>query len=414
MRESDECVSVNDVFFFVCLHKSRALSQCSRCLPARSLDVPCATSFLELEQGIVSVPRVRERARGGECAPLTRDPALTNPPHTPHTLLRRHTLLFPTAARAATASMTPAAPSRGGLTVYRVPCLSDNYAWLLVDGATGTTAIVDPSEADPVAAAVDAQLSEGWCACVCARAGWRERQTPTGRAFLTLPHPLSPPPPLLLFPPDSGGRLDLILNTHHHLDHTGGNLALKSKYGASIIGPAADKARIPGIDVALADGEPLAVGAATGVCLDTPGHTRGHVSFHFLDAGALFCGDTLFALGCGRLFEGDPPTMWASLSKLAALPRDTRVFCAHEYTQSNARWARAVDPGNAALAARAAAIDAARAAGEPTVPSLLGEELDTNPFLRPGDPGVRAGAGVGADADDVAAFAAVRAHKDKF
>lgn len=206
----------------------------------------------------------------------------------------------------------------------------------------------------------------------------------------------------------------MIVNTHHHHDHTGGNLALKSKYGASVIGPKADEARIPGIDVALADGEPLSVGAATGVCLDTPGHTRGHVSFHFPDAGALFCGDTLFALGCGRLFEGDPPTMWASLSKLAALPRDTRVFCAHEYTQSNARWARAVDPGNPALAARAAAVDAARAAGEPTVPSLLGEELDTNPFLRPGDAGVRAGAGVGADVDDVAAFAAVRKHKDTF
>lgn len=263
--------------------------------------------------------------------------------------------------------MQPAAAPRGGLTVYRVPCLSDNYSWLLKD-ESGVTAVVDPAEAGPVAAAVDAH----------------------------------------------GGRLDYILNTHHHADHVGGNLALKQKYGASIIGPKADAARIPGIDVALADGDALAVGAAAGVCLDTPGHTRGHVSFHFPGAGVLFPGDTLFALGCGRLFEGDPPTMWASLSKLAALPRDTRVFCAHEYTQSNARWARAVDPHNEALKTRAAAIDAARAAGEPTVPSLLGDELDTNPFLRPWDAGVRAGAGVGAEASDVEAFGAVRGHKDRF
>jgi hydroxyacylglutathione hydrolase len=194
----------------------------------------------------------------------------------------------------------------------------------------------------------------------------------------------------------------------------GGNLALKKRYGATIVGPRADAARIPGLDTPLGDGDALAVGGVAGVCYDTPGHTKGHVSFYFAEGKALFPGDTLFALGCGRLFEGDPPTMWASLSKLASLPRDTRVFCAHEYTQSNARWARAVDPDNEALAARAAAIDAARAKGAPTVPSLLGEELDTNPFLRPGDPRVRAGVGVGKGADDVAAFGAVRRHKDTF
>ena len=299
--------------------------------------------------------------------------------------------------------MQPAAPPAGGLTVYRVPCLSDNYSWLLVDAATGTTAVVDPAEADPVAAAIEAQLR------------WKKRRGGGGgdrtSAIDRQSTQHSSPPPCFPF---SGGRLDLILNTHHHGDHVGGNLALKQRYAATIVGPKADAARIPGLDVPLADGDPLSVGAVAGVCLDTPGHTRGHVSFHFPTARALFPGDTLFALGCGRLFEGDPPTMWASLAKLARLPRDTRVFCAHEYTQANAKWARAIDPANAVLAARAAAIDAARAAGEPTVPSLLGEELDTNPMLRPGDAGVRAGAGVGADADDATAFGAVRRHKDRF
>jgi len=156
-------------------------------------------------------------------------------------------------------------------------------------------------------------------------------------------------------------KLTHILNTHHHADHTGGNLALKARYGVTIVGPAADRDRIPGIDVALRDGDAYTLGAAQFHCLDTPGHTRGHVTFHFPGSKALFPGDTLFALGCGRLFEGTPAQMWASLSKLLALPEDTKVYCAHEYTQSNAKFAVTVDPENAELTKRKEDIDAARA-----------------------------------------------------
>ena len=147
-----------------------------------------------------------------------------------------------------------------------------------------------------------------------------------------------------------------ILCTHHHADHTGGNAELKARHGCVVVGPRADAARIPGIDVCVAEGEPFAVGGAEVVVLDTPGHTRGHCAYYFPAAAALFCGDTLFSLGCGRLFEGTPAQMWDSLGKLAALPAATRVFCAHEYTAANARFALTVEPGNAALRARAAEV----------------------------------------------------------
>jgi hydroxyacylglutathione hydrolase len=275
-----------------------------------------------------------------------------------------------------------AAPPTRGLTVYRVPCLSDNYAWLLVaeagageggrggGGGGGVVAVVDPAEAAPVAAALEA---------------------------LRLP------------------RLHLIINTHHHGDHTGGNLALKARYGARVVGPAADAGRIPGIDEAVADGDRWAVGHLEARTFDTPGHTRGHVCHWIPGAAALFCGDTLFALGCGRLFEGTPAQMHASLAKLKALPPDTRVFCGHEYTQGNARWAEALYGGaNDALTARAAAVDAARAAGQATVPSTLAEELATNPFLRADDPALRDAVGLGPGASEADVFAAVRKHKDRF
>ena len=269
-----------------------------------------------------------------------------------------------------------AAPPVGGLSVYRVPCLSDNYAWILIaegggGGGKATVAVVDPSEADPVAAALDAL----------------------------------------------GGRLDLIINTHHHNDHVGGNLALKARYpGARVVGPKADAARIPGLDDGVGDGDTWPLGALLSVTtFATPGHTRGHACHWVPGGGALFSGDTLFALGCGRLFEGTPSQMHASLGKLASLPPETRVFCGHEYTLGNAKWATALYGGaNAALTARAVAVAAARAAGEATVPSTLGEELATNPFLRAGDPALRAAVGLGAGASDEEAFAAVRAHKDRF
>lgn len=262
-----------------------------------------------------------------------------------------------------------AAAAVGGMEVVRVPCLSDNYVWLLHEEKSSLTAVVDPAEVKPVVEALNAR-------------GW---------------------------------TLNYIFNTHHHFDHTGGNVELKKKYpGLQIIGPKADAGRIPGIDIQVADGDTWQFGGLEMKVFDTPGHTRGHISFWLPEAKALFCGDTLFALGCGRLFEGDPPTMWNSLSKLVVLPRDTAVYCAHEYTQSNAKFAVTMEGGNELLQERKKVIDEARSKGEATVPSTLGEELDTNPFLRPQSPAIRATLGVGADVPDWKVFGMVRAAKDKF
>ena len=210
-----------------------------------------------------------------------------------------------------------------------------------------------------------------------------------------------------------GRDFDLILCTHHHGDHVGGNLALKEATGCRIVGPEADRGRIPGLDQGVKEGDEVEVGSARLRVLETPGHTRGHISYYAPEAKALFCGDTLFALGCGRLLEGDAPTMWASLTKLAGLPDDTRVYCGHEYTQSNARFALSVDPDNERLTARAKEVDRQRAAGAPTVPSTLGEEKAANPFLRAGDPYLQARLGMqGAPAVEV--FAELRRRKDGF
>lgn len=224
------------------------------------------------------------------------------------------------------------------LEIELLPILTDNYCYLLREPASGLSAVVDPGTAAPVAARL-AALGRG---------------------------------------------LDWILTTHHHADHTGGNLALKERFGCRIAGPADEADKVPGIDLRLAHGDRFALGAETATVIATPGHTAGHVSLYFAGAAALFCGDTLFALGCGRLFEGSAETMWDSLGRLMALPDATRVYCGHEYTQSNARFALTVDPGNALLVERAAEIAAKRAAGEPTVPSTLGLERQTNPFLRAG------------------------------
>lgn len=253
------------------------------------------------------------------------------------------------------------------LVIEHVLCLKDNYVWLLREPSSGLVAVVDPSEAPPVQAKLDAL-------------GW---------------------------------RLTHILNTHHHWDHTGGNVALKEASGATIVGPKADRDRIPGIDVALGEGDTYTFGSETAQVFDIPGHTRGHIAFWFPDSDALFCGDTLFTLGCGRLFEGTPAQMWNSLSKLRGLPPDTRVFCGHEYTQANARFAVTVDPDNRALAARAARVDAARAKGLPTVPATLADERRTNPFLRADDPAFAKAQGL-EGRDSITVFAAVRARKDTF
>ncbi len=221
--------------------------------------------------------------------------------------------------------------------VHQFSCLSDNYGYLVHDAATGATASIDTPEADAINAALEAR-------------GW---------------------------------RLTHILNTHHHFDHAGGNEALKARWGCTIIGAANDAQRIPGIDQQVADGDVVRVGELQARVLEVPGHTSGHIAYYFADQGAAFVGDTLFALGCGRLFEGSPQQMWTSLQALMRLPDETLVYCAHEYTQSNAAFALSVEPHNDALVARAAHIDALRAQGRPTVPSTLALEKATNPFLRP-------------------------------
>ncbi len=253
------------------------------------------------------------------------------------------------------------------LEIHQIPVLSDNYVYLAHDVATGKTAVVDPATHEEV---LEALAEKGW----------------------TLTH---------------------ILNTHHHTDHTGGNMALKQATGCTIVGPRADRDRIPGIDVEVGDGESYALGESVAKVFDVPGHTRGHIAYWFGDSDALFCGDTMFALGCGRLFEGTPQQMWTSLSKLRALPGSTQVYCAHEYTKSNAAFAITVEPDNGALAARKSMIDDMRARGERTVPSTLAEEIATNPFLRPDSPDLQRTLGmVGAPLVDV--FAETRRRKDNF
>lgn len=253
------------------------------------------------------------------------------------------------------------------LLVEQIPVLSDNYIYLLHDPATGATAAVDPAEAAPV---LDRLAAKGW-------------------------------------------RLTHILNTHHHGDHVGGNLALKSETGCLIAGPRADADRIPGIDIPLGEGDRFRLGEAEAEIFDLPGHTRGHIAYFFADSQALFCGDTLFLLGCGRLFEGTPQQMWASLLKLRDLPGDTMVYCAHEYTQGNARFAAIIERGNATLAARIEDIDARRARGLPTVPAPLAVERATNPFLRADQPTVAAALGL-SGMDAAAVFAELRRRKDVF
>lgn len=254
-----------------------------------------------------------------------------------------------------------------GLDVVQIPVLRDNYVYLAHDPATGACAAVDPAVAGPVLAALD---ERGW-------------------------------------------RLSHILNTHHHHDHVGGNLELKRATGCVIVGNAEDAARIPGIDRSVADGDRFALGACTAEVIAVSGHTIGHIAYWFADDGVLFCGDTLFALGCGRLFEGTPEQMWQSLSRLRALPAHTRVYCAHEYTEANAAFALSVDPANAALIDRAKAVRAARRAGRPTVPSTVEEERRTNPFLRADEPALAQAAGL-AGAKPERVFAEIRRRKDHF
>lgn len=248
-----------------------------------------------------------------------------------------------------------------------VPILRDNYVFLLRDGSGKACAAVDPGEAAPVRAVLRAR-------------GW---------------------------------HLTHILLTHHHDDHIGGAAELAAETGARVIGANADKGRIPAITQAVDDGDSIVVGSDRAVVLAVPGHTSGHIAFHFPEIKALFAGDTLFALGCGRVFEGHPERMWTSLQRLKSLPDDTRVYCAHEYTEANARFALSVLGSDAALRARAEDVARARALGRPTVPSTIGEERRTNLFLRADDEALATAIGLpGADAARV--FVELRARKDVF
>ena len=253
------------------------------------------------------------------------------------------------------------------LTIEQFICGGDNFGVLIHDPASGLTAAIDAPQEAPIRAKL-------------AERNW---------------------------------TLDRILVTHHHGDHTAGNLALKAAFSCTITGPAAEAATIPGIDETVKEGDRFAVGGSEVRVIATPGHTLGHITYWLPGEGIAFVGDTLFAMGCGRLLEGDAAMMWTSLEKLAALPDATQVYCGHEYTETNARFAVTVDPDNAELAARYAKVTALRAAGKVTLPTTIGLEKRTNPFLRARDPAIRARLGM-SDAPPAAVFAEIRKRKDHF
>ena len=253
------------------------------------------------------------------------------------------------------------------LIVEQFPCRSDNYGVLIHDPENGLTASIDAPELDPIVAKL-------------AEKGW---------------------------------KLDRILTTHHHADHVEANLGLKEAFGCTITGPAEEAAQIPGIDAQVRGGDSFRFGSFDVRVLATPGHTAGHISYWFPEAGVAFVADALFALGCGRIFEGTPAMMWESLNRIAALPDDTIVYCGHEYTESNARFALTIEPGNAHLVKRAEEVKRLRAAGKPTLPTTIGIEKKTNPFLRAAEPAIAAEVGM-AGADPLAVFAEIRRRKDDF
>lgn len=239
------------------------------------------------------------------------------------------------------------------LDIVRIAALSDNYIWLVHDPDSGETMVVDPAEADPVLAEAE-------------RRGW---------------------------------TISAIWNTHWHPDHTGGNAAIKQATGAPVIAPAAEAAKIPTADRLVAEGDTVMLGKHVATVLETPAHTAGHITYHFADDAVAFTGDTLFAMGCGRLFEGTAAQMYANMQRLADLPPETSVYCAHEYTLSNARYARVAEPDNDAIADRLREVEALRERGEATVPTTIALERATNPFMR---------------AQSIEQFAERRASKDVF
>ena len=253
------------------------------------------------------------------------------------------------------------------LEIVTIPCLSDNYAFLAHESKTGETALIDAPEAAPILAALK---QRGW-------------------------------------------RLSHVLITHHHLDHVGGLAEILAEHPAAVVGAAADAGRLPPLDIAVAEDDTVEIGGEEAHVIDVSGHTIGHIAYYFPVSKVVFTADSLMALGCGRVFEGTPPQMWASLNKLAALPEDTVVCSGHEYTQANGAFALTIEPDNPALISRMKDIASARAAGIPTVPSSLTLEKETNPFLRATEPAVQRRLGMeGADPAEV--FAEIRARKDRF
>jgi len=253
------------------------------------------------------------------------------------------------------------------LDIIQIPVLSDNYIYLLHDSESDKTAVVDPAEAAPVLRTL-------------AEKNW---------------------------------GLDYIFNTHHHQDHVGGNLILKETTGCRVIASTYDQEQIPGIDQTVSEGDVLRLGDEAIDVISTPGHTLGHIVYLCRQQHALFCGDTLFSLGCGRLFEGTPEQMWHSLQKIRALPDDTKIYCAHEYTENNARFALSVDPNNAALKRYNETILRLRAQNKPTIPTTLAQEKACNPFLRPESTDIRQTLNM-PESENVDVFARLRQMKDRF
>jgi len=251
------------------------------------------------------------------------------------------------------------------LEVHQFPCLSDNYGFLLHDPDSGETACIDTPDAEEYLRQAEAK-------------GWRITQ---------------------------------IWNTHWHPDHAGGNEAIKAATGCMVIAPMVDAPKIAAVDRTVAHGDAVSLGAWSADVIDVGGHTMGHIAYHLPEAGIAFVGDSLFALGCGRMFEGTPGQFWSSLSRLKALPPETTLYCAHEYTQSNARFALHADPDNLALQLYADEVEARRSRGEPTVPMQLVRELATNPFLRADDEGMQ---GRWGGENAIETFARLRAAKDSF
>lgn len=254
-----------------------------------------------------------------------------------------------------------------GLEIATIPCRTDNYAYLL-RAPNGAVGVVDAPEAAPIRAALEAR-------------GW---------------------------------GLDWIWLTHHHPDHVAGVAELVATTGARVAGARRDADRLPPLDLAVDDGETLHLGDARARVLDVSGHTLNHIAFHFPDAKAAFTGDSLFVLGCGRLFEGTAAQMWSSLSKLARLDPETTIWCGHEYSLANLTFARSIEPDNPDLAEQGRQIEAARAEGRPTVPGSIGRELAANPFLRVGTKALQAALGHDGSADAAALFAELRRRKDAF